>query len=164
VTHQLAIQAVELFHKHNRVASHRRSYQPHRMTTVAEHMPSSHRRYAEWTPSRLIDWANQIAPDVGAYVAELLKRKRHPEQGFRSAMGLINLATKHGNERLTKAVQRSAALGNYSYIGIRTMLDNRMESTPLPSILGPRGADDAQHSRQVDLLAAENIRGQSYYQ
>lgn len=155
---------VEVFHKRNRIASHARSYQPHRMTTVPEHMPSSHRRYAEWTPARMIDWANGIAPDLGSYVNELLSRKRHPEQGFRSAMGLIGLATKHGNDRLVKAVQRAAALGNYSYIGVRTMLDNRMESAPLPSILGARSADEARHSRQIDLLAAENIRGRMYYQ
>jgi transposase len=155
---------IEVIHKHNRVASHRRSYQPHRMTTVPEHMPSSHRRYAEWTPTRMIDWANEIAPVLGSYVNELLKRKRHPEQGFRSAMGLIGLAKKHGNDRLVKAVQRAVVLGLYSYMGVNTMLANRMESAPLPSIVGACGADDAQHSRQIDLLAAENIRGQSYYQ
>jgi transposase len=134
------------------------------MTTVPEHMPSSHRRYAEWTPTRMIDWANEIAPVLGSYVNELLKRKRHPEQGFRSAMGLIGLAKKHGNDRLVKAVQRAVVLGLYSYMGVNTMLANRMESAPLPSIVGACGADDAQHSRQIDLLAAENIRGQSYYQ
>jgi transposase len=141
---------IEVFHKHNRVASHRRSYHPHRMTTVPEHMPSSHRRYAEWTPSRMIDWANGIAPDLGAYVAELLKRKHHSEQGFRAGMGLICLATKHGNDRLMKAVQRAAALSLYSYISIKTMLENRMENAPLHAILGARSADDARHSRQID--------------
>ena len=133
------------------------------MTTVPEHMPSSHRHYAEWTPSRMIGWANEIALDLGHYVNELLSRKRHPEQGFRSAMGLIGLAGKHGNDRLVKAVQRAAALGLYSYAGVRTMLENRMENAPLPSILGAHSAEEAQHSRQIDLLAAENIRGRDYY-
>lgn len=164
---ELAVRAtkntVEIFHKHKRVASHARSYQPHRMTTVPEHMPSSHRHYAEWTPSRMIGWANEIALDLGHYVNELLSRKRHPEQGFRSAMGLIGLAGKHGNDRLVKAVQRAAALGLYSYAGVRTMLENRMENAPLPSILGARSVEEAQHSRQIDLLAAENIRGRDYY-
>ena len=127
-------------------------------------MPSAHRRYAEWTPSRMIEWANGIAPDLAGYVAELLKRKRHPEQGFRSARGLIGLASKHGNERLVKAVNRAATLGLYSYSGVRNMLDNRMESTPLPAILGARGAEEARQAREIDLLAAENIRGRLYYQ
>jgi transposase len=155
---------IEVFYKRNRVASHARSYQPHRMTTVAEHMPSSHRRYAEWTPSRMIEWARDIGPELGGYVEELLKRKRHPEQGFRSVLGLIGLGAKHGNERLLKAVKRAVQLGLYSYNGVRTMLEKRMESAPLPSILGAHGKKEAQEARQIDLLAAENIRGPDYYQ
>jgi transposase len=155
---------VEVFHKRNRVASHARSYQPHRMTTTPEHMPSSHRRYAEWTPSRMIAWANDITPELGNYVDELLKRKRHPEQGFRSARGLIRLASDHGNERLVQAVKRATQLGLYSYCGVRTMLEKRMESAPLPAVLGAHGKKEAQEARQIDLLAAENIRGSEYYQ
>ena len=76
---------------------------------------------------------------------------------------LISLAAKHGNDRIVKAVQRAATLGLYSYTGVRNMLDNHMENAPLPSILGARSADEARHSRQIDLLAAENIRGKDHY-
>ena len=78
-------------------------------------------------------------------------------------MGLISLAAKHGNDRIIKTVQRAATLGLYSYTGVRNMLENHMENAPLPSILGARSADEARHSRQIDLLAAENIRGKDHY-
>jgi transposase len=155
---------VEILHKGKRVASHARSYAKYKKTTVADHMPSSHRRYAEWTPTRMVEWAGQVGTEMAAYVEELLKRRRHPEQGFRSAMALINLSEKHGRERLIKAVQRATHLKLYSYTGVRNILDNHMEAAPLDLLLGAASSEDAKRSRQIDLLAAENIRGHGYYQ
>src|ERR1700720_3503488 len=53
---------VEIFHRGKRVASHRRSLRPHRPTTVAEHMPSSHRRYRDWTHQRIRREAEAVGP------------------------------------------------------------------------------------------------------
>jgi transposase len=155
---------VEILHKGNRVASHARSYVKYGRTTVAEHMPSSHRRYAEWTPTRMVQWAGEVGTEMAVYVEELLKRRRHPEQGFRSAMALIELSKKHGRERLIKAVQRANHLKLYSYTGVRNILDNHMEAAPLDLLLGATSAEDSKRSQQIDLLAAENIRGNGYYQ
>ena len=52
---------VELFHRGTRVASHVRSPRQHRHTTTPEHMPSAHRRHAEWTPTRLLREAAAVA-------------------------------------------------------------------------------------------------------
>ena len=62
---------VEIFHRDKRVASHRRRYdrQP---STVPEHMPSAHRAHAEWTPSRLIRWAEKVGPATGKLVSRIL--------------------------------------------------------------------------------------------
>jgi transposase len=60
-----------------------RSYVPFRHTTLPEHMPESHRRYLEWTPSRIINWSAKSGPSTGALVKEIMERKPHPEQGFR---------------------------------------------------------------------------------
>lgn len=165
---ELAVRAtartVEVLHKGKRVASHARSYVKYGKTTVAEHMPSSHRRYAEWTPTRMVQWAGEVGTEMAAYVEELLKRRGHPEQGFRSVRALIKLAEKHGRERMIKAVQRATHLKLYSYTGVKNILDNRMEAAPLDLLLGAASAEDSKRSQQIDLLAAENIRGHGYYQ
>ena len=49
---RIAASTIEAFHRGNRVAAHMRSSSDRRHTTVREHMPSSHRRYADWTPER----------------------------------------------------------------------------------------------------------------
>ncbi len=82
---------VELFHKNMRVASHLRSHVPYKHTTLPEHMPSSHRRYAEWTPARLLRMAEKIGPATVALFEAIMKAKPHPEQGFRSCLGIIQL-------------------------------------------------------------------------
>ena len=55
------------------------------------HMPRAHRAHAEWTPSRLIAWAEQTGPATGRFVAGILERRPHPEQGYRACLGLMRL-------------------------------------------------------------------------
>ena len=79
---------VEIFHAGKRVAAHPRSAMKHRHTTVAEHMPSAHRRYASWTPARLLSLAAEVGPGMAALVKTILRTKPHPEQGFRACLGI----------------------------------------------------------------------------
>ena len=51
-----------MFHKGRRIANHLRSPLAHKHTTISEHMPSSHRRYAEWSPARMMGEAEKIGP------------------------------------------------------------------------------------------------------
>ena len=97
---------VELFHKGHRVASHVRSRVAHKHTTIPEHMPSSHRRYAEWTPQRMLREAGKIGPATVALVEAIMKAKPHPEQGFRSCLGIMGLAKSYGPERIEAAARR----------------------------------------------------------
>lgn len=85
---------VEIYFKNRRLASHRRRYdrQP---STLPEHMPSAHRAHAEWTPSRLIGWAQQAGPDTGRLVAGIFERRPHPKQGYRACLGLMRLGRQH---------------------------------------------------------------------
>ena len=87
---------VECFHKNQRVASHARSAERGRHTTVVAHLPSAHQRYLAWSPSRLIQWAETVGPATGIVVAELLARRPHPEQGYRSCLGLLRLERTYG--------------------------------------------------------------------
>ena len=105
---------VEIFYKGKRLTSHRRRYdgQP---STVPEHMPSAHRAHAEWTPSRLIRWGEQVGPATGQLVARILQSRPHPEQGYRACLGIMRLGRQHGNTRLNAASTRAMALGSYRY-------------------------------------------------
>ncbi len=100
---------VECFYRHRRVASHRRSTRPGHFTTDPTHRPKSHQRYAEWSPSRLIRWAESIGAQTATVVERILHRKPHPEQGFRTCLGILRLAKRHGRDRLEQACGRSAA-------------------------------------------------------
>jgi transposase len=82
---------VELFHRGTRVASHIRSPLRGRHTTITEHMPRPHRRYADWTPTLLMREAAVIGPSTAALVEQILPAKPHPEQGFRACLGILRL-------------------------------------------------------------------------
>lgn len=142
---------VELFHKAKRVAAHPRSFQRGRFTTLDEHRPKSHQRYLEWTPSRIIDWAGKIGPQCALVVQNVMAARPHPEQGFRSSLGIIRLAKAHGEARLEAACARALHFGTLSYRSIESILDKRLEAQPL----------------QGDLTwsspAHENLRGQEYF-
>ena len=69
------------------MASHVRSYEPGKATTLTEHMPKSHQKYLGRTPSRLIEEAQQIGACTGQLVEAILAAKRHPERAFGRAWG-----------------------------------------------------------------------------
>jgi hypothetical protein len=92
---------IEIFSNHRRVASHVRRYTPGFSTDPA-HMPESHRRHAEWTPGRIVAWAERTGPAVAKLAAEILAERPHPEQGYRTCLGIIRLGDRYGPERLAR--------------------------------------------------------------
>jgi transposase len=144
---------VEVFVKGRRVAAHQRSYDRGRHVTDAAHMPDSHRRYLEWTPGRIVAWANKTGPATGAFITELLTRRPHPEQGFRSALGVLRLAKRYGDARLEAACQRASACQSFSYKSVESILKHNLDQQPLGERTPPRA--HATHP---------NVRGPNYYQ
>lgn len=142
---------VELFHKSKRVALHRRSFVRGQFSTLDEHRPKAHQRYLEWTPSRIIDWAGKVGPQCALVVQKVMSSRPHPEQGFRSCLGIIRLAKVHGPARLEAACQRALHFGTLSYRSIESILDRRLEAQALeedPACSSP---------------SHENVRGQNYF-
>lgn len=146
---------VELFHKGKRIASHARSFVKYACTTNPEHRPASHRAHLEWTPSRLIRWGQTIGPHTAALVEHVIRSKPHPEQGYRSALGILRLSKKHGVERLECACDKAFRIQSPCYRTVKTMLAQHMEAAPL------RGEQDT--AADADHLGAENVRGGGYY-
>jgi transposase len=100
---RITLKTVEVFFRGKRVASHLRSTVPHRPTTIAEHMPSSHRRYRDWTHERIRSEAAKVGPDAETLIEVILRSRPHPEQGFRSAIGILGLVKRYGQERVDAA-------------------------------------------------------------
>jgi transposase len=149
---RLTERTVECFHKGQRVASHRRSQETHRHTTVAEHMPPAHRHYAEWTPERLARWARQSGPQTMAAVEAIIGSRLHPQQGFRACMGVMRLGKLYGAERLEGACGRALRLAAVTYRSINSILKSGLDRQAAPAPVPPSAP-----------ISHENIRGSQYY-
>jgi transposase len=145
----ITARTVEIFHRGKLVATHIRSLRHHRATTVADHMPSSHRRYRDWTHERILREAAATGDDTAALVEVILRSRPHPEQGFRSCIGILGLRKRYGVERVDAACARALVLGTRSYGSVAAILKNRQEK---------KGDDKEQPG-----LFHENIRGPGYY-
>lgn len=140
---------IEIFHRGNRVAAHLRTPGRGRPTTIPDHMPSSHRRYADWSLERFHRDAAAIGPATAALVAAILAAKPHPEQGFRAAIGILGLAKTYGRDRLEAACHRGIDIGARSYTAIASILKNNL--------------DRAYAAPEPDLIHHANIRGAGYF-
>jgi transposase len=150
---RLSAATIEVFHSSKRVASHVRSFEPRRHTTDPAHMPEAHRRHAEWTPSRIIEWAGKAGPATAGLVEAILASRPHPEQGYRAALGIIRLAGRYGPGRAEAACARALALRSYSYRSVESILKHSLDRQPLPGN-GPCPAPHPVH---------DNVRGPGYY-
>ena len=118
---------VEIFHRGQRVASHARGYKIGGHTTIGAHRPKAHQRYLEWTPERLVRWPSTIGPFTAALVDQILQSRPHPEQGFRSCLGILRLGKTYGSERLEAAATRACNLHACSYQSVKSILHTGLD-------------------------------------
>ncbi len=142
---------VECFHKGKRVAAHARSLRKKHHTTVAEHMPKAHRAYAEWTPRRLIRWAESIGPATAMAVATIMEARAHPQQGFRSCLGLLRLGKSFGEGRLEKACVRALEIKSPSYKSVKSILEAKLDQQPV------------EPEQAMLPVEHDNVRGPEYF-
>ena len=149
---RLTDNTLECFHKGQRVASHPRSWLKGRHTTLPEHMTESHRQYGDWSPERLIRWAEKFGPSTAHVITAILSSRRHPQQGYRACLGILRLGKAYGDERLEAACQRALLLGTHRYKSIESILKHGLDKQSVPE--------------QQELVLPEdhdNIRGPDYY-
>ena len=149
---RLSAATVEVFHRHRRVASHVRRFSGGYSTDPA-HMPESHRRHAAWTPSRIIAWAATTGPATATLAEAVMAARPHPEQGFRSCLGIVRLGERYGAERLEAACARALAVRAHSYRSVESILRTGLDRQPLTAE-GPARAHPSH----------DNLRGPDYYQ
>lgn len=150
---RLTQRVVEVFYRGHRVASHARSYQHGRHTTVTEHLPPQHQKYLDWTPERLVRWAQRIGAATGQIIEQILTTRPHPQQGYRACLGILRFSKTYGPQRLDAACQRALRIGALSYRSIESILKTGLDQKPLPLAAADEPASPAH----------DNVRGPSYY-
>ena len=150
---RLTARTVEIFLKGKRIASHMRSYQERKYTTVEEHRPKKHREYLNWNPQRIISWGEKIGPYCKEYLNAILMNRKYPEQGYRACLGVLRLSKSFSNEKLEETCKRALELKVYSYKIIDSILKRNRNKTFQPN----------QNSDPLCQQKHENIRGQKYY-
>lgn len=142
---------VEIYDQYQLIASHKRVRSPGNYTTLAAHMPPQHQYVTEWSPEFFKEKAKAIDPVVEYYISQILERKAHPQQAFKSCQGILSFAKRVGQDRLIKAIKRAHEIGYYNYKIIEDILQknyDRYEDEPVPALMP----------------AHDNIRGANYYQ
>jgi transposase len=144
--------SVECFYNNQRVASHLRKITAGRHSTIKEHMPISHQKYHEWTPERFKRWAAKIGNETAMLAELLLLKKAHPQQAYRSLLGILRLGKDYGNDRLEAACKRALYINSLSYKSIESILKNGLDQKAVPEV--GNNKKPIQH---------KNIRGPGYY-
>ena len=111
-------------------------------------MPGKHRKAGEWSAERLVRWAGEIGPHTAQLIQAILSSRQHPEQAFRSCLGIMRLSGQYAQAQMENACRMAQEAHILNYRGVKAVLDNlpplsNPETTPLPS--------------------HENIRGNTYY-
>jgi transposase len=144
-------QTVEIYFENKRVAVHPRLFKIGSYSTIPEHMPSSHRAYAEWSPSRLISWGKSFGEYTEQLIRRIMEVKPHPEMGYRSCMGILHYAKKVQPPIVEAASKKMLALQSYRVAHFRDIIKNKTYQLDLPlTVITP----DHDH---------ENVRGEDYY-
>jgi transposase len=144
---------VEIFHKGQRVASHVRGHGREQLFTQSAHRPKSHQAHLEWTPSRMVSWAEQIGPHTAKLFERILAEKPHPEMGYRSCLGIIRLAEEYSSARMEAAADRAIRTGACRFQSVKSILKNSLDQQPLPE-LSPLSLPPSH----------DNIRGAEYFE
>jgi transposase len=144
--------SVEIYHCNVRIAIHLRNRERYRYTTVPDHMPPHHRFRNDWSAEKFISWAEDIGVDVREVIEIVLSLRQHPEQSYKSCLGILSLAKKYGGERLNRACAKARYLESYSCKTIGNLLENNMECEEVSP-----GLFDS------PLPSHDNIRGSEYY-
>ena len=148
---RISSSTLEVIHNHCRIASHRRTYGTRQHVTIPEHRPANHRFYAEWTPQRLVKWAQDIGDNTACFVEALLNARRHPEQAFRSCLGIMRLGRSYPAERMERTAIRALTFGAISYKSFKAILEKGLDQV------------NPHEKAVIPTVTHDNIRGAAYF-
>lgn len=150
VRKEVQIRATEtmlaIFHHSEQVAIHPRSPHQGRFTTRIEHMPANHSFILNADQDWFLKEAAKIGPQTTSYITALLKSRLFPQHGYRSCLGILNLARKYPAPQIEAACQILLPAGLLSYRDVHAELERLSANPSTPT-----------------LPAHENVRGNTYY-
>jgi len=144
---------IEVFHQGARVASHARSHRAGGHSTVREHMPAAHRAHAGVSEASLLERAERVGPSAAAFVRGVIATRAHPQQAFRSCLGVLRLGQRYGDARLEAACARAVRLGSFALKSVEAILKHRLDERPL----------EAARAAALPKARHQNVRGGAYY-
>jgi transposase len=142
---------VEIYFNYQRIAFHQRDRSPYKYSTLKDHLPSHHRFVSDWHPDKFINWASGIGIETEQYIRKILDSKQHPEQAYKSCIGILSFAKKCGRQRLENACRRGSYYKSYSYNTIKNILNKELDK------------QEIENKKEFTLPAHKNLRGGSYY-
>ena len=143
---------VEVYHNNLRIASHKRNRHAYGYTTDNNHRPNNHKFIADWTPERFIKWAQKISPEVEQVITKIIDSRQHPEQAYKTCIGLLNLQKKYDKRDYIKACKKALTLDCLSYKFIKNILDTKVFNL-----------DTEQELELMQIPEHKNIRGKEHY-
>jgi transposase len=142
---------IEIFFQGNRIAVHERRYGGARHGTHVEHMPSAHRRYAEWTPERFRRWGASVGPHTEGLVTAILASRPHPEQGFRTCLGVLRLFRDLDKIRAEAVSAHAVAYGAFTYKSLASIIAHKLDRASITA------------SEPQAVMTHGNLRGSKYF-
>jgi len=143
---------VEVYHQHTRIALHSRDYRTHHYSTRKEHMPSAHNFVSDWSIDKFSRWAVSIGEHTSTLINTILHTRQHPEQAYKSCLGILTQAKKVGKERMENACKRALYYGSCNYSTIRLILEKGLDKL------------DSEEEPLLNIPGHTNIRGKAYYE
>lgn len=149
------IDHVEVFYNMERIAFHKRSYKKAGYTSLIEHMPENHRRFAEqsgWDADYFLREALKIGINTQQYIEKVLQSRPVIQQAFNGCKGILRLVSRYSAQRLEAACKRALPGSRCGYITIENILKNNLDK---PGIEEPEPFRIPKH---------DNTRGPDQYQ
>ncbi len=148
---RISVGTVEILHRGRRVASHKRLRRRGQFSTDVAHMPKEHQYWAKRTPEWLIRQGEAVGPRTSELLQTILQKRPHPQQGFRTCMGILRLARSYPDTRMEAVAERAIRLGVYSYRSLQSILDKGLDQVPL------------QPRPELPPIPHDNVRGAAYF-
>jgi len=146
---------IEIFHKGERIASHRRQRGERYFYTEPTHMPVKHQKYANQTPQNLIERGHSVGEFVGILITEFMEKYKIKEQSYRGCLGILSLQKKYGQERLNLACKRALYFNALSYKLVKKILEKELDQQPFGE----------QEDKEIEKPTCHNnTRGAEYFQ
>lgn len=143
---------VSIYYDNVRIVQHVRDRTLKKYNTIDDHMPPAHRFVKNWSPEKFREWAQEYGADVFAVIDRTLSSCQHPEQAFKSCMGILAIRKTHGLSVFSRACQKANEYGVYSYRRIRSIADQIKYEDAEPQL-----------DWEKVIPHHDNIRGSIYY-